>query len=345
MGSPVAATGIRSTNVDPVDLATAFRALVPAISRKVVAEIQREIPDRVRPYGTHYSEALEQAVVCAISHFIDLIPAQAAGTLQHRRQMLLDALIADAAPATEVIQDMAREANWMLPRSAAAVVLRRRDGRPPHRPALPEEILVGLDRPEPCLIVPDPDGPGRQQLLETALSDWIAAVGPSVPVTELAKSLSWARCALDFAQQGLIPGRELVCVTEHMPTLLILQQLEFVEGIAERTLAPLMKARPRQQYVLAQTLQVLLASGFQTTYAAAQLHLHAQTIRYRIRQLESLFGETMYDPSRRLELQIVLHAWLAVTTAQDNPKAESTPPRPPAKAASVVRRSTSIAGW
>jgi hypothetical protein len=36
--------------------------------------------------------------------------------------------------------------------------------------------------------------------------------------------------------------------------------------------------------------------------------VHPQTVRYRLRQLEDLFGDQLLDPDLRFELEIVLRA-------------------------------------
>jgi DNA-binding PucR family transcriptional regulator len=39
---------------------------------------------------------------------------------------------------------------------------------------------------------------------------------------------------------------------------------------------------------------------------AHQLHVHPQTVRYRLRQIHELFGDQLRDPERRFELQLAL---------------------------------------
>ncbi len=42
--------------------------------------------------------------------------------------------------------------------------------------------------------------------------------------------------------------------------------------------------------------------------AAAELHVHAQTVRYRVGRLRALLGERLDDPEGRLELELALRA-------------------------------------
>jgi hypothetical protein len=258
--------------------------------------------------------------------------ARATGELERRRRRLVDLLTAEPAASPQAIEELAQAAEWPMPRLLAAVVLRERGDHGFRRPALPPEVLVDLDRPEPCLIVPDPDGPGRRRLLADGLRGWNAALGPAVGSGGIAKSLRWARETLALARRGILPGEGLLAAVDHMPTLIIMRQEELVGAVAAARLAPLAKGQPGQRRRLARTLQACFESGFNATEVAERLGVHAQTVRYRLRQLEELFGPDLYDPSRRLEFEIVLLAWLATAPAEDGQ--DETPPVEPLTPAS-----------
>ncbi|WP_158858007.1 helix-turn-helix domain-containing protein [Streptomyces sp. NRRL B-1347] len=36
--------------------------------------------------------------------------------------------------------------------------------------------------------------------------------------------------------------------------------------------------------------------------------MHPQTVRYRLRQLDEVFGSHLHDPAAQFEMQLVLHA-------------------------------------
>ncbi|ONI80082.1 hypothetical protein ALI22I_42385 [Saccharothrix sp. ALI-22-I] len=60
---------------------------------------------------------------------------------------------------------------------------------------------------------------------------------------------------------------------------------------------------------LTETLEALLASRHRTaTEVATALGIHAQTARYRLRQLDRMLGDRLDDPSFRLHLQLSLRA-------------------------------------
>ncbi|MEU5881554.1 helix-turn-helix domain-containing protein [Spirillospora sp. NPDC047279] len=234
--------------------------------------------------------------------------ARAAGQVEGGRRRLLELLIG-ADPQLRSIKEQAADAGWPLPQTVAAVALVER-GPATGRPVPPPDVLVGLHLDEPCLVLPDPEGPGRRRLLTAGLRGWVAAIGPTVELTEVAKSLSWARQALDLTRRGVIAASDLVVAEEHMPVMVLMRDRELVERVAARRLAPLQEARPVHRRRLAETLLAALECGFNATEVAARLQVHPQTIRYRMRQLEGLFGTDLADPAHRLELHMVVYAWL-----------------------------------
>jgi hypothetical protein len=245
--------------------------------------------------------------------------AQVAGELEHRRRRLLDLLLAEPPAAPQAIVDLARVAQWRVPQKVAAVALYERGADRYAHPALPPDVLADVNRREPCLVVPDPDGPGRHRMLENALRDWVAAVGPTVRVEETAKSLRWAREGLALARRGVLPADRPVRCVEHMPTLVMFKDEELIRIVGERRLAPLQKVRPRHRERLARTLLACLQSGFNATEVATRLHVHPQTVRYRLHQLEELFGDELHDPDIRLEFEMVLHVWLLQAEEENAP--------------------------
>lgn len=248
--------------------------------------------------------------------------AEFAGETEHLRRRLLDLLVSDPAASPEAISSVARTVGWPLPRRVAVVALadRVRSVAGP-LPPLPAGVLVGLARREPCLLVPDPDGPGRLRLLESGLRSWpapggpddgapagcVAAVGPAVPLARASGSLRWARRALALAQRGPArAGDGIVRCDEHLAALVLLADTELAGMLSGRVLAPLRGLRPDQADRLAETLLAWLESADNAETAARSLHVHPQTVRYRLRQLTGLFGDRLSDPDARFDLQVAL---------------------------------------
>ncbi|MDV9177745.1 helix-turn-helix domain-containing protein, partial [Streptomyces sp. W16] len=135
-----------------------------------------------------------------------------------------------------------------------------------------------------------------------------AAIGPTVPVSEAARSLHWATRALGLMGRGVLPRQGVVLCADHLSTLLLHSDEPLLAQLEARVLAPLDAASEGQRARLAETLLAWLLSGSNVPDVAARLHIHPQTVRYRLRQLEKLFGECLHDPGTRLDLILALRS-------------------------------------
>jgi uncharacterized protein YidB (DUF937 family) len=73
-------------------------------------------------------------------------------------------------------------------------------------------------------------------------------------------------------------------------------------------LAPLEEFDEDKQTWMQQTLLAYLDASCNVTAAARRLHLHRESMRYRLQQIFALFQETLDDPDRRLALHLALKA-------------------------------------
>jgi DNA-binding PucR family transcriptional regulator len=90
--------------------------------------------------------------------------------------------------------------------------------------------------------------------------------------------------------------------------LLIFSDEELAGALRSARLAPLGRLRPAQQDRLAETLLAWLQHGRNANEVALRVHVHPQTVRYRLRQADELFGDQLRDPDARFELEIALRA-------------------------------------
>ncbi|MBW8486870.1 PucR family transcriptional regulator [Actinomadura parmotrematis] len=233
--------------------------------------------------------------------------ARAAGDVLQRRRALLD-LVLRGDPRPEDVRRLAADAGWPVPRTVAAVALVRRPGAAGPRPGVPADALPGLHLPEPCLIVPDPEGPGGRARLAAELKDWTAAVGPAVPLAQVRTSLRWARRTLELAARTGPGDGGPVHTADHAVPLVLRHGADLMEHLAATLLAPLTDVR-RSREALMETLLRCLQTGFNASEVATLLHLHPQTIRYRVRRLDEAFGPAIRDPDRNLEYQAAVTYW------------------------------------
>ncbi|WP_150253080.1 PucR family transcriptional regulator [Nocardiopsis deserti] len=259
--------------------------------------------------------------------------------LRRRRARLLEVLLAETGARQEAgaVPALARAARWRLPERVAVALLYRGTDRATealsglsagalpaaaafsHLTALPSDVLVGLDRVEPCAVVPDPEGPGRLRSLERSLRGSCAVLGPSVSLDRAPVSLARARDLAELVRTGVVPGGGVVRWDDHLPVLLLSRDPGLVAEMARSRLAPLVPLRPRQRERMADTLLAWLESGLNANEAAERLSIHPQTVRYRLRQLEELFGDRLREPGERFELELVLRARRLLGPVEEGP--------------------------
>jgi DNA-binding CsgD family transcriptional regulator len=108
-----------------------------------------------------------------------------------------------------------------------------------------------------------------------------------------------------LCEADAIPAGPVRC-DQHLSTLLILADEDLAAVLRGRRLAPLARLRPGQRDRIAETLLAWLQLGENAAEVAQRLHVHPQTVRYRMRQIHELFGDQLRDPDRRFELQLAL---------------------------------------
>ncbi|MFF4695715.1 helix-turn-helix domain-containing protein [Streptomyces chattanoogensis] len=211
-----------------------------------------------------------------------------------------------AGPFSTLAERAAR-IGWPLPERVAVAVLLR-PAREAVAPAVAADVLLDMESERPRMVVPEPDAPGRRELLARAAAGWSGAIGPAVPLLDAAKSLRWAGAAVDLMERGLLPAGELLQCTEHTEALVLLPPEELIEDLTRRRLAPLTRCGPTHARRLAETLLAWLETRGGAPEVAARLGVHPQTVRYRLRQIRELWGGEVDDPDRRFELELVLRA-------------------------------------
>ncbi|MFD9407618.1 PucR family transcriptional regulator [Streptomyces sp. NPDC059989] len=222
------------------------------------------------------------------------------------RQELFRALTDDRAASENSLAELAEAAGWPLP-TAVRAIAPATPGETQQLATVLDDALAGMFAGRPCLLVPSPD-PDSRAPLELPLRGRFAAVGHAVPLRDAASSLRWALrlLALTPARAGGLDARA-VFVDDHLSTLLLLQDEPLAHALAARWLRPLADLTPRQSERLEVTLLAWLEGGG-APEAAKALSVHPQTVRYRMRQLEKLFGPGLRDPRTRFELEMALRS-------------------------------------
>jgi hypothetical protein len=225
-----------------------------------------------------------------------------------RLRGLLGALLLDPdGHDPEAIARAAARARWPLAETLGAVAV---EEEAPARVAslLDVDALAGANAEGSWLLVPDPDAPGRHATLARALSGRRSAVGPTVAPRDAWRSLRWARLTLALVADGLLPSERPTRAADHLATVLVLQDRELARLFARERLGALDALAGAQRERLLETLVSWLAHQRHTPTVAAELHVHPQTVRYRVGRLRELLGAALDDPEGRFELSLALRA-------------------------------------
>lgn len=240
--------------------------------------------------------------------------AAAATSQQRARERLLRHLLSPSPDSWETTDDLARQARWPLPSTAACVAIEAIGPAPLELPRLPHDILASTDDPEPYLLVPNPGNAGWEEPLRRVLRGRLAVVGLPVPVVQVRRSLVWARQTLRLVEWGAIARAPLVHSADHLDVLLLLRDEHLAHQVGDRVLRAFDDMTPVQRERMRSTLLAWLTStGRSAPEVATRLGIHPQTVRYRMHQLTELFGDRLNDPDFRFEAEAALRAHALLT--------------------------------
>jgi hypothetical protein len=234
---------------------------------------------------------------------------------RRRRRELIALLLADPPADAEDVTAAARAAAWEVPTGLAALACSE-DALTRVTRRLPQEALATVVDGEGCLLLPDPEGPGRAEALARSAAEGTIALGPTVTPTGAAESWRLALALSRAAASGVIStvagkgGRPEapLRVDDNLAALLLFESRDLAGRIATRRLAAFAELTPRARERMRETALALLRHDGNAVAMAAAMHVHPQTARYRIARLRELLGDQLDDPDARFELQLALRA-------------------------------------
>ncbi|KQX57365.1 MULTISPECIES: helix-turn-helix domain-containing protein [unclassified Streptomyces] len=236
-----------------------------------------------------------------------MVQARAVTDVAALRRQLLHLVVAGPPLPRATIAELCQEASWQLPSECTLVAL-----RPPVaelvQAALDRDVLADLTLPEPHLLIPGPLTSERLAMLGSALAGTPAAIGPTVPAAQAAHSIRWARRVLQLIDDGIVPDAPVVHCEDHLTTLWLLSDPALVAHLTRRELAPLDSLSGTRRERLIETLRVHISTRAPAEQVGEMLGVHAQTVRYRLRNLDNHFGDRLLDPDHRFALEAALRS-------------------------------------
>jgi hypothetical protein len=249
---------------------------------------------------------IEQLSAASVAGWADEEASQA-GSMQARRHALVELLARPTPPAAAELERVAAAAGWTVPARVAALVV---EDAVTVAARLPGAVGADLD-PVGLVVVAargEPDGSWLERV-RAASGERRAVLGPVVEPGQAHRSAGLAQAAWPLHAAGRLDGgAALVRADEHLLPLLLAASPELARALAERALAPLHALPTGAAARAEETLRAWLDAHGDVTATAAALHVHPQTVRYRLAGLRETFGGALDDPAARLELAVALRA-------------------------------------
>jgi len=222
------------------------------------------------------------------------------------REELTDLMLSERSTMAAV-RAAADRARWRLP-ARVALVLAEDEGELISRldaATLPvrQGDLVGA-------IVADPaNDHGRhsdRDRLARSLRGVSAVVGVTVPVEMLPRTVELAQIAQGLCRDGVLLGNP-VFVDDHLDTIIVHRDDRLLSFLREQVLAPFSDLPKGARERLTETLVSWLRNLGDRTAVAEDLHVHPQTVSYRLNRLRELFGDDLDSPRERSRLLLALN--------------------------------------
>nr|WP_308801841.1 PucR family transcriptional regulator ligand-binding domain-containing protein [Streptomyces polyasparticus] len=248
------------------------------------------------------------------------------------RTLLLTALVSNPPGDRAEAARRAAALGWDLERARATVVVEVTPAPGAARTApVTEERLLSAARtalgaqtpawgtPGGMTVLAEPGSSLRQTC--AALQRAVAAACPAHTVAVVAGSVredfvelhlshGEALSALALGRELDGPGSSFTRLYEECGVYRLLNQLPDAElrSLVAEALGPLIAHDARHDSSLVHSLSVYLQRDRNGVDAAEELHIHYNTLRYRLKQIEKLTGAPDKDPMRRLQTELALHA-------------------------------------
>lgn len=227
--------------------------------------------------------------------------AMRAGSVQARRVAVVEGLLSQPSVEPAELERLASAAGWTVPAKLAALVI---EGAVEVATRIPGAVATDL-APAGVAFVPAVRD-GWVEVVKAAVKDRCAVLGPPVPAIRAQRSAVRAQAAWPVHAAGLLGESGLLRSDVHLVALLLATSPDLAADLRERVEEPLRELPSGAAARALETLRAWLDAHGDVTATAAALHVHPQTVRYRLVSLRDAYGESLDTPDGRLELTLGL---------------------------------------
>lgn len=224
-----------------------------------------------------------------------------------RRNRLVGQVLS-GGPLSELVATADR-AGWDLPSSIVIIEVEPRDGAAiPDLDHLGDRVLCAHDGDSATLVCPQPESTTLLERLRREHTLLRAAVSWPVPMAQAPAARGWARRALDLRRRGVIRDAPSIACADHYTQLWLHGEPLLRQRLVQQLMPPLLAETPNSREILAETMLAWLESRDSAPAIATRLGVHPQTIRYRWKRINGLFGELLQDPEFVIQVTMLLKA-------------------------------------
>lgn len=235
------------------------------------------------------------------------------------RERLTEALLR-RTPLTE-LHPLALEAGWPIPASVVVVgVVTATDEGVPDLTALsdlPDSYLVRVTADSAVILCSAAERAKLLDVLSESALPLRAALSWSVPPDEISDAWRWVNQGLELVARGVIAPAPVIHLSEYRTQLWLHSEPLLRQRLCQELLRPLLAETPNSREILSETLLAWLESRDSAPAIAARLGVHAQTVRYRWKRINELFGDALREPEFVVQVTMLLKASVPLWKAGD----------------------------
>ncbi|WP_244931825.1 helix-turn-helix domain-containing protein [Nocardioides sp. W7] len=215
----------------------------------------------------------------------------------------------------ETLHTLAEIAEWPLTETVTALAISYH-GEPPALPESPT-LLIRTQPRRALIICPAEEHTDLVERIGRSRPGLRTAVSWPVPPALAGSALRWCQRALDLVQLGVIAPVSVIDCATQATQLWLHAEPSMRQHLCQELLRPLLAETPHSRAILSETLLTWVETRDSAPVIAARLDLHPQTIRYRWKRINELFGEDLRDPEFVLRMTLVLKSSVPLWKAGD----------------------------
>jgi hypothetical protein len=214
------------------------------------------------------------------------------------------------------LHEYAAVAGWNVPERVVAIAVD--DDGTAASLAIRPDLLIGKDAGWHVLVVPEQSAEDLLRELSINHPDATAVLAWPSSLENAHAAITWVSRAGGLIDMGVIPRAPLIKCSEQATQIWLHSEPVLRETMAQDILEPLLAESYNSRTILSETLLTWLETRDSAPAIAARLDVHPQTIRYRWRRINELFGTAMQDPEFLVTLTMLLKASVPMWQSGDH---------------------------